>query len=735
MFRLRDFFQLPHLEPWLDQLLEIRPGMILLAGKDAPANLSPEVILPSGRSAIFHVLLGEIFANNPHLRATIITHDRKNYRLPREVTRKITFSEIHRGQSELEHLVAALNSRVSLLILDRLTPEAIPLALEAARRGKRVLTQLDTVFWGAGVLRHLMDLGATPAHLTGIDWVVTVQRLPTLCPTCKHLYTPSPAEIERIIQLLPSLEPVSFSHAHGCDQCNGTGRRGDVSVFDLFHLPADTPNPLAYPSQLSVQQYALHLAARGTLPLEDSLQYETFQLKRAFNLLTTVERAQTETKTTLERKLLELQTANHVLEQRSQELISLENVGKTLLSSTDMHALATVVCQKALELCGANRAILYFLRADQKAEVLASGGWDATRILPTLSAAEVLEANPTREPVLYHRWPPGIPPRHPDLEGALLRAGVAVPLLAQDEQVGIMIVHSTRKNKFAPGEVALLQSFANHAALAIQRAGLVEQLRAKIAALETAQAALAVKERLEREMELARNVQQNVLPQKFPQISGFKFAAGYVPARFVGGDFYDVIDLGEGKFGLAIADVSDKGMPAALYMTLTRSLLRAEAYRQTSPRAVLARVNDLLMELGTPTMFVTVFYAVLDTAMRTLTYARAGHDHPLLVRGETLIELTGRGTPLGFLEPPFFHLSEEMMKVESGDKLVLYTDGVTDVVYAGGMTDHQYFRALLPRLKEHTPEGLCAAIFEHLTGVRGGQEQFDDMALLVLGVE
>ncbi|GAB4578174.1 MAG: hypothetical protein Fur0022_09080 [Anaerolineales bacterium] len=736
MFRLRDFFHLPHLDPWLDQLLNIQPGMILIAGKDAQLSPTPETILPSGRSAIFHVLLEEILTHNSETRTVIITPDRKSYRLPREFTRKITFSEIRRGQTEQEHLIAAAHSKASLLILDKLSSASVPFALEAAQNGKRVLAQLDTLFWGTGVLRHLLEIGATPQHLTGIAWIVTVQRLPTLCPTCKHPYTPTASEIEKILQILPDMEPTSFFHAHGCSHCNGTGRRGDLAVFDLFHLPPETSNPLAHPSQISIQQYALHLAARGLLPLEDSLQYETLQLQRALNLLTVVERTQLETKTTLERKLLELQTANNVLDQRTQELISLENVGQTLLSSTDLHALANVVCQKALELCCANRAILYFLRPDQKAEVLATGGWDAARVIPTLPSHEVLEANPTREPAPYHQWPPGIPPRHPNLEGALLRAGIAVPLLAQDDQVGMMIVHATRKSKFTPGEIALLQSFANHAALAIQRAGLVEQLRAKIAALEAAQAELALKERLEREMELARNVQQNVLPRIFPQAPGFQFAAGYVPARFVGGDFYDVIDLGDGKFGLAIADVSDKGMPAALYMTLTRSLLRAEAYRQPSPRAVLERVNHLLMELGEPTMFVTVFYAVLDTTTRGLVYARAGHDRPLLVRGRALIELTGRGTPLGFLEAPYFHLTEEACELEPGDRLVLFTDGITDILREDGhLTDHELFRTLLPQLIHHPAEGLCQAIFQTLTEIQGKNEQFDDMALLVVGVD
>ena len=484
-----------------------------------------------------------------------------------------------------------------------------------------------------------------------------------------------------------------------------------------------------------MQQYALHLAARGQLALEDGLDFETHQLQRAFSLVTTVERTHSETKTTLERKLLELETANRVLEQRTEELISLENIGQILLTSTDLSALAAIVCQKALDLCHGNRAILYYFRPDGHAEVLSTGGWDPSRVQRHIHTEAVIEANPTRETVPYNQWPPGIPPRHPDLEGALLRSGIAVPLIAQDDQVGLMIVHSTRSNKISPGDVALLQSFANHAAMAIQRAGLVEQLRAKIAALEAAQVELAVKERLEHELALARKVQENVLPRVFPFVPGYQFAATYHPARFVGGDFYDVIDLGDGFVGLAIADVSDKGVPAALYMTLTRSLLRAEAYRERSPRAVLVRVNQLLLELGEPTMFVTLFYGVLNTTTRELVYARAGHDYPLLVRGNATLELGGRGTPLGFLHPPIFHLSEESIQLEPCDRLVLYTDGLTDVCLADGkISDHRHFRALVGSLGGQAPEVMGETIFANLFALQGDHEQFDDMALLVVGI-
>ncbi|HLF89185.1 MAG TPA: SpoIIE family protein phosphatase [Anaerolineales bacterium] len=736
IFRLNDFFHLPQLEPWLKQLTKIQPGMILIAGMDQrPGVGKPDSILPSGRGAIFHVLLDEILENHPTVRGTIIAHDRKNFRFPREIARKFAFSEANRLQAYSEHLNAASRSRNKLLIVDRLTMEAIPDALDAARR-KRLLTQLDTIFWGTGILRHFLDSGISVEQLAGVDWIVTVQRMPTLCSNCKQPNAPTHEQIEKLQFLLPSLEAAGFFHAQGCSHCNGTGRKGDISVFDLFQFDHTASNPLTTPSKISMQQYALHLAARGQLAIEDGLDFETQQLQRAFVMITSTERNQLETKTTLERKLLELETANRVLQQRTQELISLENIGQVLLSSTDLHALAATVCQKALDLCNGNRAILYYFRPDGKAQVLSIGGWESSRVQRIIDPLEIIEANPTLETIPYSKYPPGIPPRHPDLEGALLRTGVAVPLIAQDEQVGLMIVHSTKKNKFSPGDIALLQSFANHAALAIQRAGLVEELRAKITALEAAQEELAIKERLEHELELARKVQENVLPRTFPQIEGYEFTAHYAPARFVGGDFYDVIELGDGLIGLAIADVSDKGMPAALYMTLTRSLLRAEAYRDHSPRAVLARVNQLLMELGEPTAFVTMFYGALDTTTRELVYARAGHDRPILVRGScSPKELAGHGTPLGFLSPPIFHLTEESIRLERGDRLVLFTDGLTDVCMANGkISDHAFFHTLLGSFDKEAPKEMCKLIFNHLSELQGNSEQFDDMALLIVGV-
>jgi sigma-B regulation protein RsbU (phosphoserine phosphatase) len=292
-------------------------------------------------------------------------------------------------------------------------------------------------------------------------------------------------------------------------------------------------------------------------------------------------------------------------------------------------------------------------------------------------------ADPTARP--YYQWPPGIVDRGRDIEGVELRAGLWVPLVAQGENVGLMVVHSTRRKAFEVSEMAMLEAFAGHAALAVQRTRLVEELEGKIAELEAAQAELRVKERMEAELALAREVQQSLLPRTFPLLPGFRFAAHNEPARQVGGDFYDVFVLDEGRFGLVVADVSDKGMPAALYMALSRSLLLAEARRpqgasgsEASPALVLAQVNRLLRELAEPDMFVSMFYGVVDVATRRMRYARAGHDRPILLRAGQSVELGGRGALLGVFGPDELLLTEEELALRPGDRLALFTDGLTD---------------------------------------------------------
>jgi sigma-B regulation protein RsbU (phosphoserine phosphatase) len=262
---------------------------------------------------------------------------------------------------------------------------------------------------------------------------------------------------------------------------------------------------------------------------------------------------------------------------------------------------------------------------------------------------------------------------------------------------------------------------------------LIESLRDKVERLEAAQAVIAQKERLDREMELARDVQQSMLPKAFPLVPSLEFATHSAPARHVGGDFYDVILLDADQIGIAMADVVDKGMAAALYMALTRSLLLAEARRERSPALVLRRVHRLLLELMQPGLFVTIVYGVLNATARTFTYVRAGHERPLLQRDGNVTTLQANGAAIGLLELDDAQLDEECINLQTGDRLVLYTDGLVDAL---GAEDESFGLSRLIRVIQANRTSLlnemCESIFTAVAAHQGAREQYDDMSLLAV---
>jgi serine phosphatase RsbU (regulator of sigma subunit) len=767
MFSLRDFFHLPRLDSWVEQFAQGGPGLAVVAGLDSRTSQlslgegsAPAGLLPSGRSAIFSILIDQVLTSQPEAKCLVIARDDHVVRISRQFRRRMRLLAVEPPFTYAGRVEAALEKPPGLLVLDRLDAKTVILALDAARHGLFVLAPLDTVFYGPEVARHLLDLGASLQHLAALRWVFSVQRLSTLCSHCKKTVPPDPEQIARLRALLPhysgqddlqdlvsafsSPETLPVFQARGCSHCQNSGRQGDVSVFDVFHNPPDPESPVpgyAGRSVLPMQIYVARLALLGQLSLEDFLDFDAEQFRRLGHALLAREALLAETITAHESKLAELEAANRVLEQRTRSLVSLQEFGQALITSEDLKELARRICRFAMDLCGADRVIVYYLHSNREAETLAVGGWAPERVplqsdpSPVLTVWNVRSAEASLEPAAYNRWPPGIPPRHPDVEGAQLRAGLAVPLVAQQNRVGFILAHTTRKPAFSPKDVSLLRTLAQQAALGIQRARLVADLRDKIDQLEQAQVELASKERLERELELARQVQQSMLPRSFPHIPGFQIVARNTPARHVGGDFYDVIQLDSDHFGVAIADVSDKGLPAALYMALTRSLLRAEARRFPSPRAVLGNVNQLLLELGDGSTFVTVFYGVVDRASRRMVYSRAGHDRPLLLRDGVAQSLYGDGTPLGILSDDF-RLSQEEIQLAPGDRLVLYTDGLTDVAAPdGALLGLERWVALLEASIVLDVESMGKELFARLLEYQGDGEQYDDMTLLLMQAE
>ena len=238
---------------------------------------------------------------------------------------------------------------------------------------------------------------------------------------------------------------------------------------------------------------------------------------------------------------------------------------------------------------------------------------------------------------------------------------------------------------------------------------------------------------LESELDVARRMQASILPTEFPEEDSFEIHANMEPAQAVGGDFYDVQDLPDGRVGMAIADVSGKGVPAGLFMMSSRTLLKGAAIGSSDPATVLTTVNGVLSDDNAEMMFVTVLYAVYDPETRTYTYASGGHDSPLVVHADgtaTLLPHTG-GVALGVM--PGIEYQTHSVTLEEGDTVILYTDGVTEAQNSNG---EQYG---LERLREtfrgRAPKGAGTATSEVFSSVRefaGDAPQFDDITCLAL---
>ena len=734
MLDLSDIHHLPALAAAVEQLVDEPAGLALIAGLDLPVAATPadQLPLPSGRSSLFRMIARRLLAGATR-RAVIIGSTRDMLRVRRDERRRVESVIAGEAEQVRARLLALSGVPPELVILEEIEDAQVATAaLQLARLGVKLLAQVDSPYRGLGLVRDLIDAGAgRDLVLRHVTWVIASQRVPALCPVCLVSREPDRLELAELRTQfpLPVELPGVVHESKGCVRCGGTGRSGEVTLFDIYR-PVDRRTVVSY------EQYALQLARDGLLALDDVLSFEAMQVRQAHALKAVSEAALREANASLQRKVAELESAHRVSAQRTEALVSLQRMSEVLLSDATPQALARHICHQARELCGADRVVLYAV-LDGRAHALGEAGWGVDRLPGPLSVDAIRsasgETDPGARPTPYTNWPPGIPWRTPDLEGAELRAGLRVQLIAQGETVGALYVHSSVRTSFAPGHIALLQTFAAQAALALQRARLTADLRAKVAALEAAQAELAIKARMARELELARQVQQSFLPRTFPTLPSYVFAAHNEPAREVGGDFYDVIDLGKGRVGLVIADVSDKGMAAALYMALSRSLIRAEATREQAPVTVLGNVNRLLLELGEQGMFVTVFYAVLDTSTGQLTYARAGHDYPLLLRDGAAKPLGGAGALLGILEDVEIGLTEEKLTLRAGDRLVLYTDGLTDVLNEQG--EFLGLEALTRLMLRHAglaAEEMCLAVAHDLEVYRGDAEQADDMTLLLV---
>lgn len=261
------------------------------------------------------------------------------------------------------------------------------------------------------------------------------------------------------------------------------------------------------------------------------------------------------------------------------------------------------------------------------------------------------------------------------------------------------------------------------------------ELSAAYESLKAAQAQIIQKEKLEHELRMARNVQAGLLPRSTPDIAGWEFAARWHPARQVSGDFYDFIWLSEGReLGMAVADVSDKGMPAALFTILSRSVLRASIIAAPSLTDAVTRANKLICADSADHMFVTLFLCKLDPQSGLLTHVNAGHNPPLLFQaaGKEWRELDeSSGMVLGVFEDAPYVQHET--RLNAGDVLVIYTDGVTDAINASEvMFGRERLMAVLHDAQDEDAAGVANALERALDDYTAGRELFDDMTYVII---
>jgi sigma-B regulation protein RsbU (phosphoserine phosphatase) len=305
----------------------------------------------------------------------------------------------------------------------------------------------------------------------------------------------------------------------------------------------------------------------------------------------------------------------------------------------------------------------------------------------------------------------------PEESGQVISLACA-PLKTDQRVQGLILLVGDQGNSFSASAIKLLNT------IAMQIGPLFEILRLYQVAVEN--------ERIERELLMARQVQESLLPTQMPTIPGWEFARRWRPAREVSGDFYDLIEEGPGQLGLVIGDVTDKGMPASLFMVFARTALRASLRHIHTPAGAIQAANQLICQDSFDGLFATLFYARLSTASGALTYVNAGHNPPLLYRARpNEIQLLKRtGLPLGVELSSTYE--ERTVLLEPGDFILFYTDGITEAIdLAHKEFGMERLQNVIYGLRSSPTDDLLSGLEHALTAFADPSQSFDDITLMV----
>ena len=251
--------------------------------------------------------------------------------------------------------------------------------------------------------------------------------------------------------------------------------------------------------------------------------------------------------------------------------------------------------------------------------------------------------------------------------------------------------------------------------------------------LKAAQQQIIEKERLEKELEISGRIQQSILPEELPVSTGYDFGALMIPARAVGGDFYTFVKLGKERLGIVVGDVSDKGVPAALFMALTYSLIRAEAVRTRSPLQAFKNTNKQLLEMNASGMFITLVYGILDYGSGDFHFARAGHPSPYVLdgRGKVIQVPLSPGQPLGLFDD--LPIDVQSINLPPGGTLLLYSDGVSETVSQQGVEfGAEMLQHTMQTCRSQSAQQICERLWQDVQVHGENQPQQDDFTSVVV---
>jgi sigma-B regulation protein RsbU (phosphoserine phosphatase) len=394
-------------------------------------------------------------------------------------------------------------------------------------------------------------------------------------------------------------------------------------------------------------------------------------------------------------------------------------VGKKLSSSLDVDSLLKLILDSVRDVIGFNAGGIYLLEADTESlyTVYAEGYCDEEGLDVALKFGQGLVGwvAKTGEPLIV-----------PDVRESKIyvnchhetRSEIVVPLKIEERVLGVMNLESNRTAAYDESNLELLTALASQAAISVERAVLHEKMLSG--------------QQIQAQLSVARQIQLTFLPKRDPQLAGYDISGINIPSGEVGGDYFDFIHIIDQHTGIAIADVSGKGIPASLIMAAFRASLIAEIRNNFTISTICGKVNRLLTESLEEGNFVTAFYGVLDSRNHVLTFANCGHNYPVWLRtDDTVCHLTEGGLPLGFSDTSLYE--ERPVSILPGDLILFYTDGVTETADTHGEEfGQERLLAALRRCRDLPAREIHRRIYDEVRNFAGEGHVFDDLTMIVL---